>query len=248
MKDYSFRSIVFFGSKTPYFKPIQKDFANYDFIKVFKTNNIDELDQILQQSVLTAIVVNDRDSIRSLTNQNVVGHKDAGVRIYYLDVMGSLSRKEMSNLSLNRVTTIKDVEHNDLKRRLELFILGKYQLSTYKELKKSDDDPSSKKSYFTHFRLDDNQWVAIASTHEQEKDIETFFQRSWSVYCLEVQEQAGKLSSFIIDPDFNNDYQAIIFPHHYPDGRKALSIIHIKKDEENFEELTQKALSFLATI
>lgn len=249
MKDLVFRSIVFFGPKTPYFKLIQEDFSSHEFIKVFWTNNTDELDQILQQSVLTAIVTSDMDSIGSLSKENVVGHKSAGVRIYFLDEMQSLSRKQMSDLSFKRITTILTVERHDLRRRLELFILGKYQLMTYKELKKqTESELPAKKSYFTHFRLNDEQWIAVASTHEQEKDIETFFQRSWSVYCLEVQERARHLKSFEIDANFNQDYQAIVFPHLYPDGRKALSIIHIKKNEADFDELIEKALNFLVSI
>jgi hypothetical protein len=245
MKVVEFKSIVYFGKNFPIIDVLKSDFKTFPNVKVFSTHNPDELDQILRQSQLSAILINDVADFSKIENIDLLHKKESGIRVYCLDLNGSLTREEIIRLSGKKVTTLIKISKDDLKKKLEMFLLSKLKIFGQESEKIPTDSSLGKPVYFTHFKSIENNWGLVVSTHEQEKNIETLFNRSWSMYCWELISRADSISELENDPDFCEAFHGIIFPHL---GQKALSLIHIKKDEKNFQDLYQKALEFLTKI
>lgn len=246
----TFKTIVFFGTNFSQFSYIKEAFTIYPVVKIFQTVNPDEIDQILHQSNVTAILINDRFYAGKLAEMNVLDLKEAGVRTYFLDDLGLLTKEEISQMSLQRVTTLQYVSRPELKTKLEMFILGKIQLGKYKdkdgkEVIAPQETVYPRPTYFSHFKRNKDFWETVVSTHEQEREIEILFNRSWTVYCIDLLKRADDIKTMENDPNFSEKYHGIVFPH-VTNG--TLSVIHIKKDHHDFDNVLQKALEFLSKI
>lgn len=245
-----FKTIVFFGAGDPQYDFIKEAFSSYSIVKVFKTGNVDELDQILKQSYKTAVLLNDLLVIDKLKNLDATALKKANVRFYFLDHQKRLTRDEIDQLSYKKVSTLINEIGVELRKKLELYLMGK---SIYFHVQKSETGIGSetetvsapKSMFFTHFKLENNVWNMAASTHEQELDIETILNRSWTVYYTELMKRAESITEIEQDPNFSEKFHAILYPH---PKIKALSLIHINKHEKNFDELKSKAIEFLNKI
>jgi hypothetical protein len=246
-----FKTVVFFGSRDPQYQYIREAFSLLSMIKVFRTDNVDELDQILRQSTKTAVLMNDLLSIDKLKNLDAGAIKKASIRFYFLDHQKRLTREEIDLLSYRRVSTLIAENGPELRKKLELYLLGK---SNYFHIQTSSDNSigsetetvsDQKSMFFTHFKHEVDGWNMVASTHEQELDIETVLNRSWTVYYTELIKRADSVTDIEQDPNFSDKFHAILFPHPHI---KGLSLIHINKQEKNFHELMQKAFDFLQKI
>ena len=241
-----FKTIVFYGAGISQYPFIKSEFAAYPSVRVFQTNIIDELGQILSQSSLTAILLGNLKHVSELSDGNLLSLKAAGVRFYYLNDGPKLPREEMERLSMLKITTLTALSELELRTKLEMFILTKQRLSE-KVQEKKDEDQGPKQSYFTHLKKLSGQWVIYVSTHEQEKEIEFLFGQSWTLYCMDLLAQAETYTARVEDPEFSAEYLSLIQPHEHEDKSQSLSVMHIKKDAD-FALTYQRALSFLAKI
>jgi hypothetical protein len=246
-----FKTIVFFGAGDPQYQFIHGAFASYDTVKVFRTGNVDELDQILKQSTKTAVLINDVLSMDKLKALDASAIKKASIRFYFLDHEKRLIRDEIDKLSYRKVSTLIGETGKELRKRLELYLMGK---STFFHVQTASSDTigsqteiasNHKSMFFTHFRFENGTWNMVASTHEQELDIETALSTSWTNYYTELIMRAETIKEVEQDPNFSSKYHAIVYPH---PKIKALSLIHICKLEKNFNELMLKAFDFLEKI
>lgn len=241
-----FKTIVLFGKSFPQETYLRESFVQYDFIKVFRTTTSDELEQILNQSEQTAIFSNDFYNIAALTGLNVSKMKISGVRNFFIDTDGRLTKKEIEELSHKKISVLVKPKNEEIKKKLDMYFMSKVQLARYKvdEITAEFTEPEYKKSYFTHFRETDYGWMMIASTHEQEQEIEVLFKRSWTTFYQELLERASQLKAMEVDQNFSDLYVSVIFPH-FKGKERALSVLHLKKDEANYQEQYDKALKFL---
>ena len=246
-----FKTITFFGAGDPQYDYIRDAFSSYESIKIFRSNNVDELDQILKQSSKSVVCINDILVIDKLKALNAAGLKKANVRFYFLDHQKRLTRDEINDLSYKKVTTLIAEQGPELRKKFELYLMGK---STFFVVQKASSNSvgsetegvtAPKSMFFTHFRYENGVWNMYASTHEQELDIETVLSRSWTVYQMELLQRARDIKEIEQDPNFSDTFHAIVYPH---PATKALSLIHINKNEKNFPELMTKALDFLTKI
>lgn len=243
-----FKTIVFFGSGFSQIAYIKEAFSTFPSVRVFQSNIADEIVQILSQSAVTAILIKNTFHIAELVDENVLSLKAAGVRIYYLDDGSELAREEIERFSLMKITTLSSISDFELRKKLEMFLLSKLRLNEGSApIKSSSDEDPPKPSYFTHFKKIDNKWGIYVSTHEQEIDVETMFEKSWTLICLELIKKADEVTEMTEDPEFSATYLSIIYPHQYADSSRALSLMHIKKDVV-FAATYQRALDFLAKI
>jgi hypothetical protein len=247
-----FKTIVFFGTSDPQYQYIREAFSSYVAVKVFKTSNTDELDQILKQSHKTAVLINDVMAMDKLKTLEASAIKKASIRFYFLDHEKRLTREDIDKLSYRKVSTLINETGNELRKRLELYLMGRSTMFHMQSVSSattvgSDTELVSnhKPMFFTHFKHDNNAWNMVASTHEQELDIETVLNRSWTVYYSELLTRAHEISEIEQDPHFSEKYHAILYPH---SKIKALSLVHIAKGEKNFAELMAKVLEFLVKI
>lgn len=251
MPGHDFKTVVFFGAGDPQYQYIREAFANYDTLKVFITGNVDELDQIVRQGTKTAVLVNDILSMDKLKALDATAIKKASIRFYFLDHEKRLTRDEIDALSYRKVSTLIKESDKDLRKRLELYLMGKstffhVQTASSNSVGSETETVSQHKAmFFTHFRKEGNDWKMMASTHEQELDIETVLARSWTVYYSELLSRADSITEPEEDPNFSQKYHAIVYPHV---NLKGLSLIHVCKLEKNFTELLQKAFDFLHKI
>jgi hypothetical protein len=249
--DQEFKTVVFFGGSDPQYQYISGAFASFSSLKVFITSNVDELDQILKQSYKTCVLVNDIMVFDKLKTLDAAVLKRANVRFYFLDHQKRLTRDEIDQLSYKKVSTLINEDGPELRKKLELYLMGRttffhVQTTSQDNVGSQTETVSSHKAmFFTHFRFENNSWKMIASTHEEELDIETVLNRSWTVYYTELLSRAHTILKVEQDPDFSAKFHAILYPH---PTKSSLSLIHINKTEKNFHELMTKALEFLQKI
>lgn len=242
-----FKTVVFFGKNIPQYEYIKESFSTYPTVKVFSTTHTDEVDQILHQSNLTAILINDQTFAIKLEDLDILSLKEAGVRVYLIDDEGKLSKEEIRRLSLKRVTTLAFTSKFEIKSKLEIFMLGRIQIGKYKDKEEPVIEPQKeivypRPTYFSHFKRNKDSWDTIISTHEQEHEIEVLFDRSWTIYCIELLKRAHTITEVENDPGFSKLYHGIIFPNI---EKGTISIIHVKKDQKDFQEVLQRARDFL---
>ena len=241
-----FKSIVFFGTEFAQFSYIKKEFSAYPSVQVYQSGIVDEIGQILTQSTVSAIIIKNTQYINQLVSEDIFSMKKSGVRFYFLNDDPGLSRSEIERLSVMKITTLTGLSDVDLRTKLEMFILNKLRISEKpKEL--TEDEASPKQSYFTYFKKLNGQWTVYVSTHEQEREIETLFEKSWTIYCMDLLGQAESFKEIQEDPDFSKDYLSIIYPHQHPDASRGVSVMHVEKDAA-FAETYMRALTFLAKI
>lgn len=243
-----FKTIVLFGKSFTQEAFLREAFAPIEFIKVFRTTTSDELEQILNQSEQTAILFNDKINTTALSQIEVPKLKISGARSYFIDDSGVLSRAEIEDLAERRISALAKPTPEDIKAKLDMYFMSKIQLARYKtDNSLIETAPEQRKSYFTYFREDDYGWHMIASTHEQERDIEMLFNRSWTAFYRSILDRASSLKSMEVDEEFSEHYISVIFPHK-KEHERAISVLHIKKDEPNFQEQFAKAIKFLETL
>lgn len=246
-----FKTVVFFGSGDAHYEYIKGVYASYDAIKVFVTPHVDELDQILKQSNKTAVLINDVLSIDKLKALDAGAIKRASIRFYFLDHDKRLTRDEIDKLSYKKVSTLISESGPELRKRLDLYLMGRstffhVQTASSNSVGSETETVSTyKPMFFTHFRFEENHWKMVASTHEQELDIETVLSRSWTVYYSELMKRADSIQEIEQDADFSTTYHSIIYPH---PKMRAISLIHICKLDKNFQELVGKAFDFLQKV
>jgi len=241
-----FKSIVFFGTEFSQYPFMKKEFAPYPSVQVYQSAIVDEIGQILTQSTLSAIIIKHTQYINQLVSEDIFSMKKAGVRFYFLNKDPQLGRAEIERLSGMKITTLTGLSDVDLRTKLEMFILSKLRIAE-KPKDAGEVEGAPKQSYFTYLKKLNGQWTVYVSTHEQEREIETLFEKSWTVYCTDLITQADSFNGIQEDPDFSKDYLSIIYPHQHPDESRGLSIMHVKKDAA-FAETYMRALTFLAKI
>lgn len=240
----SFKTIVFFGENFSVYEGVKEYFRTVDSVKTFRVQSSEELEQILKQSTLAAVVIQDENSLATVSRLQVFNNVEANLRSFYLNFDDSLSRAQIKNFSERSVTTLNRTE--DVQAKVEMYLLSKLSFG---------DDPSEvnsktngKRVYFAHLRERDNVWSMVASSHEKDNHIETRFGQSWTLYCMDLIEKASEVNERHTNSDFSPEYMEILFPHPATSKGRALSIMHIKKDLYNFDQVLGQAFTFLQNI
>lgn len=245
----SYKCIVLFGEEFSQREYLEDAFSNIPFVRIFQTLLPDEIEQILMQAEQTAILLNRQDEISLLQLVSQKNLKAASSKAFFLDEAGVSSEEEVEIMSRKGVSILQNESHESLKRKLSLLLLGTVEL-----MKHEGFDPnteiirrSARKSYFSHFRFHNGQWDLVASTHEQDLEIEKRLGKSWSLYCHKLLSRAAEINSLEEDAYFSHEYFGLVYPH-IKEDKRYLSIVHIKKDPVTFDTLKAKALQFLRQI
>ncbi|MBC6436108.1 hypothetical protein FM036_44865, partial [Nostoc sp. HG1] len=88
------------------------------------------------------------------------------------------------------ITTLTNLTEIDLRNKLEMFLFNKLRISPEKPKEPEPETSGSKQSYFTFFKKIGGRWVIYVSTHEQEREAETLFGKSWTIYCMDLLNEA----------------------------------------------------------
>ncbi|HXH30846.1 MAG TPA: hypothetical protein VNJ01_08540 [Bacteriovoracaceae bacterium] len=242
-----FKSIIFYGADFLQEDYLKKKYSSTPVVKLFHTRNSEELEQILKQSTITTVLINDLATLNVWVEKNLKNITQKNFRTYFLDDSGVLTSDEISRMSLKKVTTLSKSSAPELKNKLDRYILSKVQVTSTNEstIEKQELKDPPKTRFFTHFKCIEDEWTVVASTHEEERDIETLFGRSWSGYCRELFIRARDLSGFEEDPDFSQSFYSIVYSHR---ESHSLSVIHLRKGLQDFDILRNKAIAFLETI
>jgi hypothetical protein len=248
MNARTFKTVVFFGPEEfSLYESIKAGFISLSTVQIFRTKFTDELDQILKQSNLTAVIVKDLESVRILAGMNLLGLREASVRIYFWDEAARLSSAEIYDLSMKNITTVSDP--SELKGKVEMYIMSKLSFEKANLGKMEGTDRSAGKNvYFSHLKVTDGNWAIVASTHEQDPEIENRLGMSWSLYCIELLKKAKFINKIETHKLLTADYTEILYPHPHLTKGRALSVVHVRRDQFNYEEVMDKAMVFLKNI
>jgi hypothetical protein len=244
----NFKSVIFFGKGNVDLTPVTQAFRSISFIKCFQTQSSDELAQIIAQSEQCVIFLWRFDEVTDISAQRILHQTSTQFKIYYLDEAGDLSNSIVEELSAAGISTIRFPTHKDLEEKCAILFLGKIMHHEHDATRPVEfEKAGQRKSYFSHFEMKNGAWQLLASTHDQDPDIETIFSLSWTLYREKLLRRAHELKEFEEDVFFSDNYTVIVYPHDNG-GNKKLSIIHLRKDPVLYETLRAKALIFLRKI
>lgn len=204
-------------------------------VKIFKTSDVDEVQQIIDQSEKSVILVDDEISASKLFKATLNKTK-ARFKLFYISWDMLMDKQIREDVIENNFTLLHPQDLSTAIERLELYFFGKINMLTNPEpvleLKKND----FRRGYFTHLeKTKDNKWRIMISSHESEDEINLMLGKNWNRYLNILMDDAKHLTEMYEKKLETAPYHEVVFPHMENGKIKKLSIVHVKIDD-NFVE------------
>lgn len=216
-------------------------------IKVFVSNHLDELQQIVDMSVKTAILMDQPAKIGEFMEGHI--SRDKGLfRKYFIDWNGKLPKEDVSKLSRFNVSTIKALSENAVIDKVELYLSGKVTISRNKATGVSFNEGFTiSKGYFTHIKFEENDWNTMLSSHELEEDMMYILGQDWDSYMSEAISTVSASKKIVSKMLKGGQLYEILYPHMVDNQLAKISIVHLKTNDP-YDEMIHKVKSFLGKI
>ncbi len=244
-----FKTIILFSPRnenTTVFR-VQLDSINY--IKIFETSIVDEVQQIVDQSERAIILVDDEVAANKIFKATI-NKKVARFKKYYINWFNTMGKSIQQELFEQNFTVINSEDVHTVIERIELYFFGKTKIfDNAQPPVDTDRDKKShlKKGYFTHLEKRENGWKVITSSHEAEDEINTILGKNWDMYLDDTLSIVPGLKTFSEVRLDAAPFHEIVYPH-FKDGKmKRISIVHVSIDGD-FVDNIMNVQKFLETM
>jgi hypothetical protein len=215
-------------------------------VQTFQSSDIDEVRQIVDMSLRSAILIDNAAAIPFALKENLTS-KTGLFRKYYLDWDRGMDRQTMKFLSSNVVTTLKPHDIPQVMEKTELYLFGKVNIFNSKEGGEEKDQEQLGKAFFTHLEAVPSGWKTLISTHEAEANVSSIIGLDWEEFLEETLSMVDKLASVKEEKLMHKQYYQVIYPHKYNGVLRKLSIVHLAYDQRIQDNLN-RLMAFLQSI
>ncbi|HXH75332.1 MAG TPA: hypothetical protein VNJ08_10230 [Bacteriovoracaceae bacterium] len=244
-----YKVIIFFATKSNGSMDFKIRLEQIKFIKVFATNDIDEVQQIIDMSEKAVILVDDEIAANKLFKATLNKTKSQ-FKKFYLNWYMNVTRDIKEKLLEYNYTAIDSEEMDLAIERVELYLFGRIAI-----FKKADYVPEVEvkkenqltKGYFTHLERYDRSWKILISSHESDDEINEVLGVSWDVHRDKIVREAIHMAGPSEVRLESSPYHEVIFPHIENGKVSKLSIVHVNIDE-NYAESIMNTYKFLQAL
>lgn len=240
-----FKSMVLFEASKEKTKSLSEDLKSWPQLKIFSTNLLDELEQIVHMSEQSALIFDDKIWVREALEDEIPRAKHTKIRFYFIDWDSSCDSALVERLKASSVYVIQTDDPQLVKEKLELYFFGKIGVFNRREGTGQGSENILSKALFTHLLQVGPSWEVRLSSHERVPNIDSLLGENWDVLLKDLIGRAGQFQAPEERRLASNFYE-IIYPH-IKEEQKKLSIIHLKCDQ-NLDENLLKIRSFLQGI
>lgn len=228
-----FKNILFFSTKNEKTLFFKEKLETIQSVKIFKTSDVDEIQQIIDQSEKTVILVDDEISAAKLFKATLNKTK-ARFKLFYISWDMLMDKNIREEVIEEHFTLIHPQDIDSAIERLELYFFGRVNMLTNPDPVEEKKD-QFKKGYFTHLEKNGDKWRILISSHESDDEINKILGKNWNRYLNILMDEAKHLTDIFEKKLETAPYHEVIFPHLENGKLKKLSIVHLKLDT-NFVE------------
>lgn len=224
VKGKTFRSIVFLGNSLKETLDVKDNISTISSVKVFQTQNVDEVQQIISMSRKTAVIIDASSFLESIGQRKIAGN----FKYYYLDWKNT-KRPE------------------SIIEKIELYLFGKINIFKQGLYVEPEVETITSQHFFTLLEFKKEGWKPVISSHEKMENISEIIGKNWDSFLNEIiisGHQIKNMKEIFLD---TTSYYEVIFPVIQNEKIQRICIIHVNIKEE-VEEIIKKTKSFLASI
>lgn len=229
-----FKTIILFRPRHEKTLELKTKLEGIKYIKLFQTSIVDEVQQLIDMSEQSVIIVDDEIQANKIF-KGTLSKKLARFKKYYLNLYLTLPKVTQNIFMDQDYTVVNSEEIDSVIERVELYFFGKSRVFENPETppeKASGNSLFAKKAFFTHVKKLNFGWSTLVSSHESNDDINDVLGVNWDRYLGELLEKATDGMELQEKRMDDSNYQELIYPY-YKDGRLSkLSIVHLLVDED----------------
>lgn len=231
-----FKNIIFFSTNGENSSLFKTRLEGINSIKIFKTTDVDEVQQIIDQSEKAVLLVDNEVSAVKLFKATL-NKKTAHFKMYYLNWDLVMEKEVRENIIEKNFTIVNSEDVDAAYERVELYFFGRVNVLNNPDVASSDKKSQFKKGYFTHLERLENKWRILTSSHEADDEINQVLGKNWDTYLETLLEDGAHLKEMFERKLDSALYHELVYPHLENGKVKKLSIVHVKLDNHFVENI-----------
>lgn len=230
---YKFKNIILFSPTNEKTTQLKDKLQAIKFIKVFVTDIIDEVQQIIDMSDKAVILVDD-DITANKVFKATLNKKKARFKKFYMNWYPTISKAMSENVFEQDFTLIYSPDVDSVIDRVELYLFGRANIfnnPNYSAEAEPEKKVLFKKGYFTHLENINGIWKILISSHETDDEIDEMLGKNWDAYLQSLLKKANDLDTLTEAKLETAAFHELVYPHKENGKINKLSIVHLNLDE-----------------
>lgn len=229
-----FKTIVLFSPKHQKTLDFKANLEGIKYIKLFQTSIVDEVQQLIDMSEQSVIIVDDEVQANKIF-KGTLNKKLARFKKYYLNLYLTLPKVTQNTFMDQEYTVINSEEIETITERVELYFFGKTNIFSQHDSppeKPAEKGSFLKKGFFTHLEKVGSDWRLLVSSHEADDEISERLGVNWDKHLQEILDATSDGMELKENRLETSNYQELVFPYFKNGKLSKLSIVHLSIDED----------------
>jgi len=243
-----FKTVIFFSTENENTLKFKEELEKIKYIKIFTTNDVGEVQQIIDQSEKAVILV-DHEVAENKLFRATLNKKKARFKKFYINWYLTMAKDLVEKLSERNITLIRSTDVESVFDRVEMYLFGKAKI--FDNAETSPKAPAStlllKKGYFSHLEKQDHKWKILISSHETDDEVSKTLGLNWDKHMESILASSADFRELTETRLESSQFHELIYPHIVDGQLKKISIVHLNLDD-NFVTTVVSIHKFLQSL